>query len=117
MGLFGLLSKQEFDQGLRRVAFEIKEFIMATAEELVQAFDEATNEVASDLQDARAEITALLGQLGNVDAEKEAAVQEALAKFDAPLARLQALGADPENPVPAPEPTPEPAPAPEEPSA
>ena len=56
----------------------------------IQQLDEATNEVASDLQALRDEIAG------------GSAISEAnLAVLDAKIARLKALGADPENPVPA----------------
>jgi len=76
---------------------EIKEMIMASADALVAAFNDATNEVASDLQ-------TLKDQLAAVIADQDVAVQNALnaelAKFDEPLQRLQDLGADPTDPVP-----------------
>ncbi len=60
---------------------------------LITQIDEATNEVASDLQ-------ALRDQLANgVSAEDAASIQ---ARLDAAATRLRVLGADPENPVPAP---------------
>lgn len=87
----------------------LRETIVATAAELIAAFNAATDEVASDLQTVRDQLaTALADQ----DQAVQDAVNAALAGFDAPLARLQALGQDPENPVPAPEPQPEPSPEP-----
>lgn len=77
----------------------LRGFIMATADELIAAFGAATDEVAADLQTVKDELAAAV-------ADKDQAVQDAvnaaLAGFDAPLARLQALGADNANPVPAP---------------
>lgn len=73
--------------------------IMATANELVAAFNAATDEVAADLEDLR-------DQLRQAVADKDQAVQDAveqvLAQFDQPLTRLQQLGADPDEPIPAP---------------
>lgn len=64
---------------------------------LVAALNSATDEVANDLQ-------ALRDQVAQAVADKDeavrAAVEGALEGFDAPIARLQALGADPEEPVP-----------------
>jgi len=85
----------------------LKGLIVATAAELITAFNAATDEVASDLQAVR---DALAAALADQDQAVQDAVNAALAGFDAPLARLQALGQDPQNPVPAPEPTPDPAP-------
>lgn len=81
----------------------LKGIIVATAAELIAAFNAATDEVASDLQTVRDELAAALA---DQDQAVQDAVNAALAGFDAPLARLQALGQDPENPVPAPEPAP-----------
>ena len=75
----------------------LKELIMATADEVVSRLDAATNEVAADLTSLRDELAQVLA---DQDVEKQAAVDAALAKFDAPIARLEALGADPSNPDP-----------------
>lgn len=75
----------------------MKELIMATAEDLAARIDAATNEVASDLQAVKDELAAALA---TSDADKQAAVDAALAKLDAPIARLESLGADNANPVP-----------------
>jgi outer membrane biosynthesis protein TonB len=72
--------------------------------DLAAKFDTATNEVAKDLADLRAQIT------GGISAEDAAPL---VAKLAATEARLTALGADPENPVPQPTPTPAPGPVPE----
>lgn len=70
---------------------------MTTADALVQAFNAATDEVASDLQTIK---DALAAAVADQDAAVQAAVAAELAKLDAPLARLQQLGADPTDPVP-----------------
>lgn len=77
----------------------LKGIIVATAAELIAAFNAATDEVASDLQTVRDQLAAALA---DQDQAVQDAVNAALSGFDAPLARLQALGQDPENPVPAP---------------
>jgi vacuolar-type H+-ATPase subunit I/STV1 len=87
---------------------QLKESLMATAEEFATRLDNATNEIAADLQSLRDQLQAVRDE---IPAAQQAAVDTALAQLDAPLAREQARGQDPPNPVP--EPTPEPAPAPE----
>jgi chromosome segregation ATPase len=87
---------------------QLKESLMATAEEFATRLDNATNEIAADLQSLRDQLQAVRDE---IPAAQQAAVDTALAQLDAPIARLEALGQDPQNPVP--EPTPEPAPAPE----
>lgn len=61
--------------------------------ELVTAMNDATNEIASDLEALRAQIA------GGLSAEEAADV---VAKLDGLKARLVALGQDPADPVPAP---------------
>lgn len=61
-------------------------------ETLLAAVDEATNKIAARIQ----ALTDKLGQ-GGMTAEEEAAIKTSL---EAEVAKLQALGADPENPVP-----------------
>lgn len=73
------------------------ELIMATADEIVAQFDAETDRVAGVLTDIKQE---LADALAGTDAAANAAVQDALAKFDEPLARLREVGKDPENPVP-----------------
>jgi hypothetical protein len=85
----------------------LERLLMATAEDLAARIDSATNEVASDLKAVRDELAAVSAA---AETDKQAAVDAALAKLDAPIARLEALGADPSDPIPTPEPTPEPAP-------
>lgn len=82
---------------LQLQVLDIKGMVMATAEEFAARLDNATNELASDLQAVRDDLAAALA---DVDAEKQAAVDEALAKLDGPISRLEALGADPADPVP-----------------
>ena len=55
---------------------------------LIGRFDAATTEVAKDLQELRDKLAA------------EGVSADSLAKFDASVARLEALGADPSNPIP-----------------
>lgn len=55
---------------------------------IIQELDAATNEIASDLERLRGEVAA-----GTVSADSVTAL-------DGMVARLKALGADPENPVP-----------------
>ena len=57
------------------------------------ALNTATNDIAEDL-------TRLRGEVANTGISAES-----LARLDANIARLQALAADPENPVPEPAPT------------
>ncbi len=90
----------------------LERLLMATADDLAARIDNATNEVAADLADVR---NALAEAVANADAATQAAVNAELAKLADPIARLEALGADPSDPVPSPEPTPEP--APQEPTA
>lgn len=67
---------------------------MSLSETALADLDVATNEIATELDDLR-------GQISSTDA--------ALAdRIGAAAERLRGLAADPENPVPAPEPTPEP---------
>jgi hypothetical protein len=65
---------------------------MAATDDLVARLDTATNELASDL-------AALRDEVANLDAG-------VAAKFEPLVNRLEALGADPADPVPAPEPNP-----------
>jgi hypothetical protein len=102
-GEFEIKLLRKIDQLSRHIE-HMEELIMATTAEIIARLDAATNEVAADLQAVRDALTAALV---DVDAAKRAAVDEALAQLDAPIARLEALGADPANPVPDPEPTPE----------
>ncbi len=85
---------------------ELRRAIVATAEEFASRLNAATDEVARDLQSVRDE---LRSALEGVEVSNQAAVDAALAKLDQPIARLEALGQDPSNPVPDPvdpEPTP-----------
>lgn len=94
---------------------KLERLIMTSASDLLARLDAASNEIASDLSDLRDRLTAAVA---DKDAAVQAAVAEALSGFEAPIARLEALGADEADPVPAPvEPAPvEPAPV-EEPPA
>lgn len=67
---------------------------------LVSRLDAASNKLAATLQELRDKLAA-----GGMTAEEEAA---AVATLDNSIKALEALGADPENPVPEPEPEPEP---------
>jgi hypothetical protein len=70
---------------------------MATEQDvlaLVTRLDAATNAVAATLQSLRDQIAD-----GGLTKEQEAA---AVASLDGAIARLEALGANPENPVPEP---------------
>jgi ABC-type transporter Mla subunit MlaD len=82
----------------------LERLLMATADDLAARIDTATNEVAADLADVR---NALAEAVANADAATQAAVNAELAKLDAPISRLEALGADPTDPVPSPEPAPQ----------
>ncbi len=67
------------------------EQVMAKQEDFdarMTAMDDATNEIAKDLQDLRDQLAA-----GTIP-------DSAIATLDAKIARLQQLGADPTNPVP-----------------
>lgn len=67
---------------------------MSATDDLVTRLGAATDEIASDLADLRDEVSG-----------GDAAIA---AKFEPLVSRLEALGADPANPVPDPEPQPEP---------
>lgn len=67
------------------------------AHELQVALNAATDEVANDLTDLREAVAAAVA---DKDEAVQTAVQEALAGFEAPIARLHALAQDPENPAP-----------------
>lgn len=81
----------------------LENLIMATAEDLAARIDAATNEVADDFAQVR---DALSAALADADTATQEAVNAELAKLDAPIARLEALGADPADPVPAVDPAP-----------
>jgi hypothetical protein len=89
--------------------------LVTTADNLVSRLNAATDELASDLSAVRDALAAAVAGQG---AAVEAAVSAELAKLDAPIARLESLGQDEADPVPADEPAPveEPAPA-DEPAA
>jgi hypothetical protein len=82
---------------LQLLYLDLKGHVMATADELVARLDAATNEISEDLQEVRDDLAAALA---GVEHAKRAAVDEALAKLDGPIARLEAMGADPADPVP-----------------
>lgn len=78
------------------------EATMATTDELVSRLSAATDEIANDLKSLRDEVAA--------------SDSAAAAKFEPLISRLEAMGADSNDPVPADggapvEPTPEPAPS------
>lgn len=83
----------------------LEKILMTAADNLAARIDAATNELAADLTSVR---DALQAALADADAATQAAVNAELAKLDAPIARLEALGADPADPVPAAEPVTEP---------
>ena len=90
--------------------------LMATAEEFATRLNTATDEIASDLQALRDQLQSVRDE---IPAAQQAAVDSALALLDGPIERLEALGQDPQNPIPSdgggepqPEPTPDPEPAP-----
>lgn len=77
---------------------------MSAADNLAARLDAATNELAADLTSVRDALAAAVA--GQAQAVQDAVSAE-LAKLDAPIARLEALGADEADPVPAPtEPSP-----------
>ncbi len=84
---------------LAQMIADMKGTLMATAEEFATRLNDATNEVAADLQTLRTELEGVRDQ---IPAAQQAAVDAALAKLDEPIARLEALGQDPSNPVPDP---------------
>lgn len=63
------------------------EHYMSAVDDQLSQLDQATNDVASELESLKAEVA-------NSDATLAA-------KLDAPIARLKSLAADPNNPVPA----------------
>lgn len=69
---------------------------MSKVDEVIEALNTATDEIAKDLADLRDEIAGM--------------DPATAAKFQPLLDRLTELGKDPANPVPTPEPTPEPTP-------
>lgn len=83
---------------LRRI--EHLESRMTAADNLAARLDAATNELAADLTSVRDALAAAVA--GQAQAVQDAVSAE-LAKLDAPIARLEALGADEADPVPAPE--------------
>lgn len=93
----------------------MEKLIMTSAQDLVARLDAATNEIAADLRAAR---DAALAAAADKDEAVRVAVAEALAPLDAGITRLEVLGQDPADPVPAPaEPAPADDPAPAEPEA
>ncbi len=74
--------------------------LMTAADNLAARLDAATNELAADLTSVR---DALAAAVAGQDQAVQDAVSAELAKLDAPIARLEALGADEADPVPAPE--------------
>lgn len=79
---------------LRQLLTQGQENMSATSEKFEQvltAIDNATNEVANDLTDLRNQIA------GGLTKEEADALGP---RFDAAVSKLQALGADPTNPVP-----------------
>jgi hypothetical protein len=95
--------------GLANQLDRLEAIVAHSKDEVLAALDGATTEVANDLQGLRDQLSQAIADKGEA---VQAAVEDVLAGFDAPIARLQALGSDPQNPVPDPEPTPEPAPEP-----
>lgn len=65
---------------------------VTATDDLAARLNTATNELASDLAALRDEVAALDGDIA--------------AKFEPLVSRLEAMGADPADPVPAPEPAP-----------
>lgn len=78
---------------------ELRSLIMTTANDLAARLDAATNELASDLQGVRDELAAVRD---GASEQVQAAVDSALAVLEPGIARLEALGQDPADPVPAP---------------
>lgn len=77
------------------------EEINAKVDELRQAFSDATDEVAADLERLRQEVQA--GLTGGLTADQATALGTKLDEALAPIAaRLTELGKDPVNPVPEP---------------
>lgn len=76
---------------------EMMKRMALNAADLQAAMNTATDEIASDLQTLKDNLAAAVA---DKDEAAQAAVQEALAGFEAPIARLQAMGQDDENPVP-----------------
>lgn len=83
----------EFHEGLKELRMQMAHDAAA----LVSAFNAATDEVANDLNTLKDQLRAAVA---DKDEAVRTAVEEALSGFDAPLARLQALGADETDPVP-----------------
>lgn len=79
---------------------ELKELrlIVASTQDVVARLNAATDEIASDLSDLRAKL-----------ADQDSALA---AELDPIVSRLESMGADPSDPVPAPDPAPaDPAPS------
>jgi heme oxygenase len=94
---------------LTQMIHDLKESLMASVEDVVSRLNTATTEIAGDLQALRDQLQSVRDE---IPAAQQAAVDSALTQLDAPIARLEALGQDPSNPVPDPTPTPEPTPEP-----
>ena len=78
------------------------EAAMASAADYVARVDNATSEIASDLQDLRTQLQSVRDE---IPAAQQAAVDAALGQLDGPIQRLEALGREDDAPV-----DPEPAP-------
>jgi predicted nucleic acid-binding Zn-ribbon protein len=72
------------------------EAAMASAADYVARVDNATNEIASDLQTLRDQLQAVRDE---IPAAQQAAVDAALTQLDGPISRLEALGQEDDAPV------------------
>lgn len=73
---------------------------MSEVTDALADLNDATNEVAGELETAAAKIQELTDQLANTDPEAAAKVAEALTGISSAATRLRGLAEDPENPVP-----------------
>lgn len=93
-----------FNRPVLDALHRMRELIVTSADDLVSRFNTATNTVAGELTKLKTDLAAAIAALGTGATQEQidAAVQEQLAKFDAPIATLEQLGADNADPIPAP---------------
>lgn len=88
-------ARQEIMRALERLGIQVSEVTDALAD-----LNDATNEVAGELDTATATIQSLSDQLAATDPAAAAKVAEAVSGITAAATRLRGLAADPEQPVP-----------------
>ncbi len=78
---------------------ELENLTVTRADDLIARLNAATDDLAGDLARLRDD---LREALAGTDAAADAAVAAVLDRFEQPISRLSALGADEADPVPAP---------------